>query len=280
MPPRAPAPERRDGPLRALGVPPLPAGAGAGGAAPGGGPPGRLRQRARVARVAAARDGRADGPAPPARGGRGAARGRGGLRGPDAGPPHRLRGPQVAARRLDGAGPLRLRVRPRRRARRRRRRVAPVPRRRLAEAVPSGAASTFALAADKNLVQSPAPHVADATALAPFRGDWLVAAARSGDLLFPANAFPAGAAGAAALATGEGVVLVALPDRLDVWAVADEASDGVVSLAPLARLGLDAAPTSLCPSADGALGLVATAAGSLWYFNNTASHDEEFLAED
>ncbi|KAK7242920.1 TATA-box binding protein [Aureococcus anophagefferens] len=131
-----------------------------------------------------------------------------------------------------------------------------------------------------NLVQSPAPHVADATALAPFRGDRLVAAARSGDLLFPANAFPAGAAGAAALATGERVVLVALPDRLDVWAVADEASDGVVSLAPLARLGLDAAPTSLCPSADGALGLVATAAGSLWYFNNTASHDEEFLAED
>ena len=47
-----------------------------------------------------------------------------------------------------------------------------------------------------------------------------------------------------------------------------------------AAIGLDAAPTSLCPSADGALGLVATAAGSLWYFNNTASHDEEFLAED
>ncbi|KAH8099213.1 hypothetical protein JL720_2197 [Aureococcus anophagefferens] len=128
-----------------------------------------------------------------------------------------------------------------------------------------------------NLVQSPAPHVADATALAPFRGDRLVAAARSGDLLFPANAFPL-APGAAARRRAR--VLVALPDRLDVWAVADEASDGVVSLAPLARLGLDAAPTSLCPSADGALGLVATAAGSLWYFNNTASHDEEFLAED
>ncbi|KAH8046683.1 hypothetical protein JL721_12319 [Aureococcus anophagefferens] len=104
----------------------------------------------------------------------------------------------------------------------------------------SGAASTFALAADKNLVQSPAPHVADATALAPFRGDRLVAAARSGDLLFPANAFPR---------------------ARERWRFA-------------------AGSASLCPSADGALGLVATAAGSLWYFNNTASHDEEFLAED
>ena len=134
-----------------------------------------------------------------------------------------------------------------------------------------GGASLWTLRADKNLAETPLAGVANASLVAAWR-DAAVALDVNGKLSFHRGgadpAYPpvtVGNDGAAALYCGDATVLVAHADRLDCWALGVDEHYGTVAVAPLARLALGAPPRCLCPADDGALGLVTTTAGALWY---------------